>query len=197
MVACRPERQLVGRRAPVAAALALAWPSRALPARARTAPPTSTPPSRLGQSTTIFAADGTLSPPCTPSENRETSASTSMPRVLRRRRRRHRGRPLLDAQGRRPPGHPPGRLRATPKQGEVAEGGSTITQQYVKNALLDADQTCDRKVQEAVLALQLERTLHQGADPRAATSTPIYFGNGAYGVQAAAQEYFGKPASEP
>ena len=76
------------------------------------------------------------------------------------------------------------------KEGEVVEGGSTITQQYVKIALLDDERTINRKVKEALLAIQLERASTKERILELYLNT-IYFGNGAYGVQAAAQEYFG------
>src|SRR5205823_14978878 len=78
--------------------------------------------------------------------------------------------------------------------GEIKEGGSTITQQYVKNVLLDPRKTVHRKLREAVLAFQVERT-HTKRSILEGYLNRIYFGNGAYGVQAAAQLYFGKPAS--
>lgn len=81
------------------------------------------------------------------------------------------------------------------QSGEVSQGGSTITQQYVKNALLGDDKTINRKVKEALLAVQLERTSTKERILELYLNT-IYFGNGAYGVQAASQEYFGKAASE-
>jgi penicillin-binding protein 1A len=81
------------------------------------------------------------------------------------------------------------------QEGEVAQGGSTITQQYVKNALLGDEKTINRKVKEALLAVQLERTSTKERILELYLNT-IYFGNGAYGVQAAAQEYFGKSASD-
>ena len=85
-------------------------------------------------------------------------------------------------------------LRRNAEAGEVKEGGSTITQQYVKNVLLDPKKTVSRKVREAIMALQLERT-HTKEAILEGYLNRIYFGNGAYGVQAAAQLYFAKPAS--
>ena len=81
------------------------------------------------------------------------------------------------------------------QEGEVAQGGSTITQQYVKNALLDDERTINRKVKEAILAVQLERASTKERILELYLNT-IYFGNGAYGVQAASEEYFGTPASD-
>ncbi|WP_297965056.1 transglycosylase domain-containing protein [uncultured Anaerovibrio sp.] len=73
----------------------------------------------------------------------------------------------------------------------VAEGGSTITQQLAKNAYLTQDRTFKRKIQEMFLAIQLE---HQYTKEEILELylNQIYFGNGAYGVQAAAKTYFGK-----
>jgi len=86
-------------------------------------------------------------------------------------------------------------LRHNAAAGEVREGGSTITQQYVKNVLLDPKKTVHRKVREAVLAFQIERT-HTKEAILEGYLNRIYFGNGAYGVQAAARLYFNKTAAE-
>ena len=74
---------------------------------------------------------------------------------------------------------------------EVAEGGSTITQQLAKNAYLTQDRTMKRKVQEVFLALQLERQYTKD-EILELYLNQIYFGQGAYGVQAAARTYFNK-----
>lgn len=73
----------------------------------------------------------------------------------------------------------------------VSEGGSTITQQLAKNAYLTQEQTIKRKIQEVFLALQLERQYAKN-EILELYLNQIYFGQGAYGVQAAAQTYFGK-----
>lgn len=73
----------------------------------------------------------------------------------------------------------------------VSEGGSTITQQLAKNAYLTQDRTLKRKVQEVFLALQLERQ-YTKQEILEMYLNQIYFGQGAYGVQAAAKTYFGK-----
>ena len=77
----------------------------------------------------------------------------------------------------------------------VSEGGSTITQQLAKNAYLTQDRTFKRKIQEMFLALQLE---HQYTKEEILELylNQIYFGQGAYGVQAAAKTYFGKNVEE-
>ena len=84
---------------------------------------------------------------------------------------------------------------ANAQAGSVAEGGSTITQQYVKNALLTPEQTLGRKVEEATTALALERNYSKQLILELYLNT-IYLGNGAYGVAAAAQEYFGVPVAD-
>jgi len=74
---------------------------------------------------------------------------------------------------------------------EIAEGGSTITQQLAKNAYLTQDRTFKRKIQEIFLALQLEKQ-YTKQEILELYLNQIYFGQGAYGVQAAAKTYFGK-----
>lgn len=71
------------------------------------------------------------------------------------------------------------------------QGGSTITQQLAKNVFLTQDRTLARKVEEVFLALQLERK-YTKEEILEFYLNQIYFGHGAYGVQAAAQIYFGK-----
>ena len=75
------------------------------------------------------------------------------------------------------------------RQQKVVEGGSTITQQFVKNALLHDERTIGRKVREAALAWQLNQKWSKRRILEAYLNT-IYFGNGAYGVQQAARTYF-------
>lgn len=73
----------------------------------------------------------------------------------------------------------------------LQQGGSTITQQYVKNTYLTQERTIDRKVREAVIAIKLERELPKKEIMQRYLNT-IYFGRGAYGVAAASRIYFGK-----
>ena len=77
----------------------------------------------------------------------------------------------------------------------VVEGGSTITQQFVKNAYVRNQKTLARKVREAALAWQLEQRWPKDRILLAYLNT-IYFGNGAYGIQQAARTYFGKGAKD-
>ncbi len=74
-------------------------------------------------------------------------------------------------------------------EGEVTEGGSTITQQLVKTELLGSKQDVNRKVQEAALAIRLEKQLTKPQILERYLNV-VYFGNGSYGLQAAAERYF-------
>jgi len=78
--------------------------------------------------------------------------------------------------------------------GRVVQGGSTLTQQLAKNVFLTADRSLERKIQELLLAFWLER--HFSKDEILAIYlNRVYFGAGAYGVDAAARKYFGIPAT--
>ena len=81
------------------------------------------------------------------------------------------------------------------RQQGIVEGGSTITQQFVKNAYIRNEQTLARKVREAALAWQLEQRWSKDRILTAYLNT-IYFGHGAYGIQQAARAYFKKSAKE-
>ncbi len=79
--------------------------------------------------------------------------------------------------------------------GGSTQGGSTITQQYAKNAFLTQERSWDRKVQEALLAFKLETVVSKDEILENYLNT-IYFGRGAYGIEAASIAYFGVPSSE-
>jgi penicillin-binding protein 1A len=147
------------------------------------------------ESSTVFAADGTLLYTFHAEENRKVVPIEEIPRHVQdaviaiedERYYRHRGvdvRAILRA------------LRANALAGEIEEGGSTITQQYVKKVLLqDESQTLSRKIEEASMAMQLEERYSKGRILELYLNA-IYFGNGAYGVEAAARQYFGKPIGD-
>ncbi|HEX2180572.1 MAG TPA: biosynthetic peptidoglycan transglycosylase, partial [Actinomycetota bacterium] len=150
-------------------------------------------PAAQAETTKVFAADGSLITTLHAEQNREEVPLTEVAPVLQAavlaiedsRFFAHKGvdvRALARA------------LRRNAEAGEVVEGGSTITQQYVKNVLLDPEKTVHRKLREAVLAIQLERT-HTKEAILEGYLNRIYLGNGAYGVQAASALYFAKPAS--
>ncbi|MGZ5864173.1 MAG: transglycosylase domain-containing protein [Xanthobacteraceae bacterium] len=77
----------------------------------------------------------------------------------------------------------------------LSQGGSTITQQLAKNLFLTPERTLNRKLQEVALALWLERKFKKDQILELYLNR-IYFGAGAYGVEAAAQRYFGKSARQ-
>ena len=79
--------------------------------------------------------------------------------------------------------------------GEIVQGGSTITQQVVKSLLLTPERTMMRKVKEAVLAQRIDNSLSKN-EILYLYLNQIYFGAGAYGVEAAARAYFDKHASD-
>ena len=81
------------------------------------------------------------------------------------------------------------------RQQGIVEGGSTITQQFVKNAYIRNEKTIARKVREAALAWQLEQDWTKDRILTAYLNT-IYFGHGAYGIQQAARAYFKKGAKD-
>jgi len=93
---------------------------------------------------------------------------------------------------------PAGILRALASnfmRGSVRQGGSTITQQIVKNLLVGKERSYVRKMREAVLALRLERELTK-KELLELYINYVYLGSGNHGVEAAALDYFGKPAAE-
>lgn len=81
------------------------------------------------------------------------------------------------------------------KAGGIVRGASTITQQLVKNLYLNPDKKWNRKITEAYLAIQMERTLHKD-QILAAYLNRIFFGQNAYGVQEAAKTYFSKDVGQ-
>jgi membrane peptidoglycan carboxypeptidase len=92
----------------------------------------------------------------------------------------------------------PGLLRAmflNIRVGGIAQGGSTITQQLVKNTIVGRERSLDRKVREARLAVELEKRMSKQKILEAYLNE-TYFGNGVYGVETAAQFYFGEHARD-
>jgi penicillin-binding protein 1A len=147
----------------------------------------------VAQSSKIYAADGTLLTTLHAEQNRETVPLRQMPKSLRdavvaiedERFWHHKGVDLHAL------------LRAAwsdALSGKIVEGGSTITQQYVKNVVLDQERTVHRKIREVALAYQLEKKVGKEGILERYLNT-IYFGNGAYGVEAAAGTYFGTTAA--
>jgi len=92
---------------------------------------------------------------------------------------------------------PTGILRAVyyNLRGGSLQGGSTITQQYAKTAFLTPERTIKRKLKELVISIKLENTLSKDQILESYLNT-IYFGRGAYGVEAAARQYFGRDVDQ-
>ena len=79
--------------------------------------------------------------------------------------------------------------------GEATQGGSTITQQYVKNYFLSADRTLSRKYKEILLSIKIDQQQSKSQILENYLNT-IYYGRGAYGIETAAQAYYGKSAKD-
>lgn len=86
-------------------------------------------------------------------------------------------------------------LREDVKSGAAEQGGSTITQQYVRRVLLTNEKSVERKVREAVLAIELERK-YSKQEILERYLNEVYYGDGAYGIEVAAQKYFGTRAAQ-
>ncbi len=78
---------------------------------------------------------------------------------------------------------------------KIAQGGSTITQQFVKNSILTSEKRISRKIKEIVLALEIEQKFSK-EEILQMYLNEIPYGSNAYGIEAAAQNFFGKSASE-
>jgi penicillin-binding protein 1A len=162
-------------------------------------------PERIGQNSVIYAADGSRMGVIRSDQNRSVieldEMGTWMPRAIvaieDRRFYSHDG---VDVEG---------VARAAVKNaqaGAAVEGGSTITQQVVRNLYreISAEKTLRRKAKEAWLAQDLERTMEESLGSREKAKewvlqtylNLVFFGNNAYGVEAAAQTYFSKSANE-
>ncbi len=148
---------------------------------------------RSPETSIVYAADGTVLAEWHGEEDRTVVGYHDMPTHLRqavvaiedRRFWEHHG---VDTQGIMRA------LRANVEAGEVRQGGSTITQQLVKILFTGGERSFTRKVREALLAYELETK----ADKEKVLETylnTVYFGNGAYGVESAANRYFGKNVS--
>ena len=81
------------------------------------------------------------------------------------------------------------------RAGGVSQGGSTITQQYVKNVYLTSERSITRKIREAALAVRIERDIPKSEILTRYLNT-IYLGRGAYGVEAASRAYFGRSVDQ-
>jgi penicillin-binding protein 1A len=147
----------------------------------------------LAVTSSVYAADGSLLTTLHAEEDRRPIALADLPPVL--------AQAVLAAEDRRFYEHKGvdarGIARAAVRNveaGSASEGGSTITQQLVKNTLVTPERTLNRKVREAALAMGLERSLTKDHILERYLNT-VYLGQGAYGVGAASRLYFGHPAT--
>ncbi|MGH2829913.1 MAG: PBP1A family penicillin-binding protein [Actinomycetota bacterium] len=147
---------------------------------------------RVPETSKVFAADGSLITDLHAEENRENVPLSEVPPVMRD--------AVVAIEDERFYDHPGVDLKAilraffrNTNEGRVVEGGSTITQQYVKNVLIERTKTLKRKIEEAALAYQLEKKYTKDQILELYLNT-VYFGHGAYGIQAAAREFFGVDA---
>ncbi|VAW00473.1 Multimodular transpeptidase-transglycosylase, partial [hydrothermal vent metagenome] len=144
--------------------------------------------------TTVYASDGSVLAQWHAGENRILVTATDLPQVVRD--------AVVAIEDERFWDHGGVDLQALTRAmvanieaGDVVQGGSTITQQYIKSVILTPEVTVDRKVEEAVLALRIEETLTKEEILVRYLNT-VYFGSGAYGIGTAALTYFGKNVSE-
>ena len=152
----------------------------------RAAPP---PP----QPVLLLASDGTQFGQIRPAQRQQVIAAEDIPDVLRQAIMSAEDSRFLEHQG----VDPIATLRAAYRDltGGRTQGGSTITQQYVKNVYVGNDRTITRKVEEAAIALRLE---HRRSKDDILTDylNVLYLGNSTYGVQAASTYYFGVDAKD-
>lgn len=149
---------------------------------------------KIGQNTFIYAADGSLLGSIPAERNRQPVSAEGMSLWIRK--------ATIAVEDRRFFTHGgvdlEGIARAAVadiRAGEIVEGGSTITQQLVRNLYISRERTVQRKVKEACLATKLDgaRTKHWILTTYL---NQVYYGNQAYGIEAASQTYYSKPATE-
>jgi len=148
----------------------------------------------LAQTSFLFASDGELITELHAGEDRVVLSRAQMPQAIRD--------AAVAVEDKRFFYHHGFDLRAIIRAayadvsaGEIVEGGSTITQQLVKQLYVGNDETFQRKIDEALLAWQLEDRLTKDQILTKYLNT-VYFGQGAYGIQAAALSYFGVDAKD-
>ncbi len=152
--------------------------------------PDTAPPA---QTTFLFSTDGSRLATLAGAENRVSVPLKAVPKVVVRAVLATEDRNYFEHGGVDPIGV--GRALANDLRGGRLQGGSTITQQYVKNTYVGRERTVWRKLKEAVLAVKIERELTKNELLERYLNT-VYFGRGAYGVQAAAQAWFGRDVSQ-
>ena len=151
-------------------------------------------PSPIAETSKVYAIDGSLLTEFHAEENREIIEFSQMSQHIKD--------AIVSVEDKRFYDHTGvdykriiGALIADIRYGKIVQGGSTITQQYVKNVYFTPEQTLRRKINEAVIAIQLERHYTKDKILEMYLNT-IFFGAGAYGIEKAAQTYFNVHASE-
>jgi penicillin-binding protein 1A len=148
----------------------------------------------IGANSFVYAADGSLLGSIPAERNREPVTAADMALFIRKATIAIEDRRFLEHGGVDLEGIARAAV-ADIKAGQIVEGGSTITQQLVRNLYISKERTVQRKVKEACLATKLDRAWSK---ERILTTylNQVYYGNHAYGIEAAAQTYFSKPASK-
>lgn len=149
---------------------------------------------QVAQTSIVYAADGTVLAEWYDAEDRTVVPNDVIPQVLKdatvaiedKRFYEHKG---VDTQA------IVRALSVNTQAGEVRQGGSTITQQTVKLLFTEGERTLTRKIEEALLALQLETRADKDEVLGVYLNT-VYFGRGAYGVESAARRFFGVTTSD-
>ena len=151
-------------------------------------------PTKIGENSFVYAADGSLLGSIPAERNRQEVTTAEMSRWIRK--------ATIAVEDRRFFEHSgidfEGIARAAVKNveaGAIVEGGSTITQQLVRNLYISRERTVQRKVKEACLATKLDSAWSK-EHILTTYLNQVYYGNHAYGIEAASQTYFSKPASE-
>jgi penicillin-binding protein 1A len=151
-------------------------------------------PVSIGQNSFVYAADGSVLGAIPAERNRQPVTLNQMSPLV--------AQATVDVEDRRFYEHGgldyEGIIRAAVKNlesGHVVQGGSTITQQLVRNLYIGNERSLERKIKEACLARKLE-DVHNKDWILATYLNQVYFGNHAYGVEAAAQTYFSKHAKD-
>ena len=151
-------------------------------------------PSQIAETSKVYAIDGSLLTEFHAEENREIVPFNKMSKNIKD--------AIISVEDKRYYEHQGvdykriiGAFIADVKSGEIVQGGSTITQQYVKNVYFNPEQTLRRKINEALIAVQIERNYTKDKILEMYLNT-IFFGAGSYGIEKASQTYFGISAEQ-
>ena len=148
----------------------------------------------IGSNSFVYAADGSLLGSIPAEKNREPVTAGDMSIWVRKATIAIEDRRFLEHNGVDVEGTARAAV-ANIRAGEIVEGGSTITQQLVRNLYISREQTVQRKVKEACLATKLDRARSKEWILTTYLNQ-VFYGNRAYGIEAASRTYFSKPASD-